>query len=216
MTDRPTTTSPDPQALGVVLIAGGAGEVGASVTERVAAAGGTPVVLDLRHPAPGVDAELVDLGRPRTAEAAARRAIERHGRLDALVTLLGADAPGPLRDVTGEQWDRVLQVTLLGTAAVVRAALPALHATRGRVVTVAAGREAPAERSASSAAAFGVIGFTRALAQESAGQIGVTCVLREHAGVTVGPDAVADAVMRGLASREPVAAELVVSPSIAA
>lgn len=208
--------APDPRTPGVVLLAGGAGAVGASLTERIAAAGGTPVVLDRRHPAHGVDAELVDLGRPRTAEAAVRRAIDRHGRLDGLVSLLAADAPGPLRDVTGEQWDRVLQVTLLGTAAVVRAALPALYASRGRVVTVAAGLEAPAERSAGSAAAFGVIGLTRALAQESAREIGVTCVLREHAGITVGPDAVSRTIVRALCGEGTAPGELVVSPSIAA
>lgn len=215
MTGAPAP-SPAERSLGVVLIAGGAGCVGTAVTGLVRAAGGTPVVLDSRHAPLEVDAELVDLGRTRTAEAAVRRAVERHGRLDAVVTAVGTDAPGGLADVAGERWDRVLHVNLLGTAAVLRAALPPLRETGGRVVTVAAGLEAPAERTASAAATFGVIGLTRALAEEAAGVVGVTCVLKEHAGLSVGADAVARAVVRALRRREADVRELVVKPSLAA
>ena len=174
------------------------------------------MVLDRRHAPRDVDNEVVDLGRSRTAEAAVRRAVERHGRLDGVVTTAGTDAPGALADVGGEQWDRVLQVNLLGTAAVIRAALPALRRTGGRVVTVAAGLDAAAERSARTAATFGVIGLTRALAEESAGDIGVTCVLNEQAGPHVSVDAVARAVLHALTRREPDVRELVVKPSVAA
>ena len=43
-------------------------------------------------------------------------------------------APPRTPSAPGAQWDHVVQVNLLGTAAVVRAALPA---SRGRIVTVA-------------------------------------------------------------------------------
>ena len=81
---------------------------------------------------------------------------------------------------------------------------------------VAAGLEAPAGRTASAAATFGVIGLTRALAEEAAGVVGVTCVLKEHAGLSVGADAVARAVVRALGRREADVRELVVGPSVAA
>jgi hypothetical protein len=61
-----------------------------------------------------------------------------------------------------------------------------------------------------------VIGLTRALAEEAAGVVGVTCVLREHAGLSVGADAVARAVVHVLPRSDPDVRELVVKPSIAA
>ncbi|MCC5580854.1 SDR family NAD(P)-dependent oxidoreductase [Microtetraspora sp. AC03309] len=60
----------------------------------------------------------------------------------------GIDACGRLDDVPAADWDRVIKVNLLGTAAVVRAALPYLD---GRVVTVAS---TPGLRAVSDATAF--------------------------------------------------------------
>jgi short-subunit dehydrogenase len=70
-------------------------------------------------------------------------------------------------------------VNLLGTVAVVRAALPALTASRGRVVTVAStlGLRAVSDATAYCASKFGVVGFTRALAAETQGTIGVTLLV---------------------------------------
>jgi NAD(P)-dependent dehydrogenase (short-subunit alcohol dehydrogenase family) len=164
---------------GVVLVTGGASGLGAAVAQGVAAAGGTPVVLDRAVPPFEVDHQLVDLARTRAAEAAVRRAAERHGSLDAVVTAAGIDRCGTLAEVPGEEWDRVIAVNLLGTAAVVRAALPWLTAARGRVVTVAStlGLRAVSDASAYCASKFGVVGFTRALAAETAGRIGVTLLV---------------------------------------
>src|SRR3954470_15164126 len=111
----------DPTALGTVLVTGGASGLGAAVADAVAAHGGTPVVLDLAEAADGVDAERVDLADTRAAEAAVRAAAERHGGFDAVVTAAGIDACGRLEDVDPEQWERVVTVNLLGTAAVARA-----------------------------------------------------------------------------------------------
>jgi NAD(P)-dependent dehydrogenase (short-subunit alcohol dehydrogenase family) len=68
---------------------------------------------------------------------------------------------------------------LVGTAAVVRAALPFLERSDGRVVTVAStlGLRAVSDATAYCASKFGVIGFTRALAAETAGRIGVTLLV---------------------------------------
>ena len=84
-----------------------------------------------------------------------------------------------MADVPGAAWDHVVQVNLLGTAAVVRAALPALQASRGRIVTVAStlGLRALSDASAYCASKFGVVGLTRALATELQGQVGVTLLL---------------------------------------
>ncbi len=168
--------SPEP---GTVLVTGGASGLGAAVADAVAGAGGTPVVLDLQAPADGLAHELVDLADTRAAEAAVRRVAEVHGGLDAVVTAAGIDASGRLEDVEAEAWERVIAVNLLGTSAVVRAALPALEAARGRVVTVAStlGLRALPDASAYCASKFGIVGFTRALALEAEGRFGVTLLV---------------------------------------
>ena len=108
--------------LGTVLVTGGSSGLGAAIVAAVGAEGGTPVVLDLQPPANGFAFRRVDLASPREAEAAVREVAEEHGGLDAVVTAAGTDACGKLDDVAGEDWDRVVKVNLLGTAAVVRAA----------------------------------------------------------------------------------------------
>jgi NAD(P)-dependent dehydrogenase (short-subunit alcohol dehydrogenase family) len=168
-----------PAELGTVLVTGGASGLGAAVAEAVASEGGTPVVLDLREPARGVAFEQVDLSRPREAEAAVRRVADSHGGLDAVVTAAGIDACGELGDVDPDAWDRVIAVNLLGTVAVVRAALPHLERSTGRVVTVAStlGVRALPAATAYCASKFGIVGFTRALAAETSGRVGVTMLI---------------------------------------
>ena len=162
-----------------VLVTGGASGLGAAVVEVVTAAGGTALVLDRVRPSQGADHEIVDLADARAAEQAVARLSERAGGLDAVVTCAGTDACGRLEDIPGEQWDKVVAVNLLGTVAVVRAALPELVARRGRVVTVAStlGLRALSDATAYCASKFGVVGFTRALAAETQGRLGVTLLV---------------------------------------
>jgi NAD(P)-dependent dehydrogenase (short-subunit alcohol dehydrogenase family) len=175
--DRPAGAGLRP--LGTVLVTGAASGLGAAVAEAIAAAGGTPVALDLNRPAGDVDHELVDLADTTAAEAAVAGVVERHGGVDAVVTAAGIDCCGRLDEVPAEAWERVVAVNLLGTAAVVRAALPSLRERRGRVVTVAStlGLRALSDATAYCASKFGVVGFTRALTLECAGEVGVTLLL---------------------------------------
>jgi NAD(P)-dependent dehydrogenase (short-subunit alcohol dehydrogenase family) len=165
--------------LGTVIVTGGASGLGAAVARGLAERGGTPVVLDVNGPREGFDHELVDLSRGRVAEGAVGRAAERHGGLDAVVTAAGVDSCGRIEDVDAEEWERVVAVNLIGTAAVVRAALPHLERASGRIVTVAStlGLRALSDATAYCASKFGVVGFSRALAAETAGRVGVTCLV---------------------------------------
>ncbi len=166
-------------SLGTVLVTGGASGLGGAVAAAVAREGGTPVVLDRQAPTTDHAWEEVDLSRPREAEAAVARAAEAHGGLDAVVTAAGTDACGDILDVDPDAWDRVVMVNLLGTAAVVRAALPHIERAQGRVVTVAStlGLRALPAATAYCASKFGVVGFTRALAAEMGDRIGVTLLI---------------------------------------
>src|SRR5262249_10182824 len=129
-----------------------------------------PAALD------GVEHHIVDLAEPRAAEAAVEEIARAHGGLLGVVTAAGTDACGPLASVPAEQWERVIAVNLVGTAAVIRAALPWLERSRGHVVTVAStlGLRALPDATAYCASKFGVVGFTRALAAELQGRVGVT------------------------------------------
>ncbi|GAB7046890.1 SDR family oxidoreductase [Catenuloplanes indicus JCM 9534] len=163
-----------------VIVTGGSSGLGAAVVDAVAKAGGRPLVIDRQAPADGVEWIECDLADTRAAEAATRELIERAGgSLDGVVTAAGFDVPGALRDVPGDVWDRIVMVDLLATAAVIRAALPALEASHGGVVTISStlGIKAVSDATAYCAAKFGVVGFTRALAAELAGTVGVTLVI---------------------------------------
>ncbi len=164
---------------GIVLISGGASGLGAAVAAGVAEAGGRPVVLDRREPASDVAFERVDLADTRAAEEVVRRVAERVGGLDAVVTCAALDVPSDFADLDGETWDRIVTVNLLGTAAVVRGALPYLERSRGRVVLIAStlGLRALPAATAYCASKFGVVGFARALALELAGHVGVTLLI---------------------------------------
>lgn len=162
----------------VVVVTGGASGMGRAVAEALRKAGTIVVVLDRR--APGGDAEhvAVDLADTAAAAAAVEAVLARHERLDAVITCAGIDVPGPLDGVDRQDWERVIAVNLLGTAAVVRAALPALKAAHGHVVTVSStlGHRAVGDATAYCASKFGVVGFTRALAAECRGEVAVTLV----------------------------------------
>ena len=179
--DRTPAETPDPGPLAdrPVVVTGGASGLGAAVAHRLAAAGARVTSLDLRPAGGGTVASVeVDLADGRATEEAVTRVAKEGDGLWAIVTCAGVDVPGRLDDVDAEIWERTVAVNLLGTAAVVRSALPWLRAVHGRVVTVAStlGHRAVSDATAYCASKFGVVGFTRALTAELRGEVGVTMV----------------------------------------
>ena len=173
-----------------VLVTGGSSGLGAAVVDAVTKAGGRPYVIDRQPPADGVPWVECDLADTRAAEAATREVIaQAGGSIDGVVTAAGMDVPGALADIPGETWDRIVTIDLLATAAVIRAAIPALKESHGNVVTIAStlGVKAVGDATAYCAAKFGVVGFTRALSART-GRAG-----RRHAGH---PGRHADQVLR--------------------
>ncbi|CAL9336433.1 putative oxidoreductase [Nocardiopsis dassonvillei] len=166
-------------SLGNTVITGGSSGLGAATVRAVRDAGGKPIVFDRRHPGEDLPFEQVDVAEREEVELAVRRVVERHGRIDAVVNAAGIDACGSLTEVSASEWERVLAVNLLGTAAVTRAALPHLRDSGGKVVNCAStlGVRAVGDATAYCASKFGVVGFTRALAAETAGQVGVTLLI---------------------------------------
>lgn len=166
----------DPRAW-TVVVTGGASGLGQAVVEALQTLGATAVVLDRDRPrADGVPHVEVDLASPAAAEDAVAQVLTEHLSISAVVTCAGIDVPGPLDAVPWSDWERVVAVNLIGTAAVVRAALPSLRERRGRVVTVAStlGHGAVGDATAYCASKWGVVGFTRALMVELRDEVGVT------------------------------------------
>ncbi|POX42200.1 short chain dehydrogenase [Streptomyces sp. Ru73] len=97
---------------------------------------------------------------------------ERHGRLDVVVNNAGLGGTADLVDMTDEQWDRVLDVTLNGTFRCTRAALRRMKAAGhgGVVVNNASvvGWRAQRGQAHYAAAKAGVMALTRCAAVEAA------------------------------------------------
>ncbi|GAA4524813.1 MULTISPECIES: SDR family oxidoreductase [Nonomuraea] len=162
-----------------VLITGGASGLGLATAEAVEKEGWRSFVVDVREPSQRFEHATADLADREQAERAVRELAERAGGLDAVVTAAGIDRCGRLEDVPADDWEQVVKVNLLGTASVVRAALPYLKRSRGRIVTCAStlGLRPLSDASAYSASKFGVVGLTRALAVELRGEVGVTLLV---------------------------------------
>src|SRR3954453_8707426 len=162
------------------LVTGGASGIGAATCRRLAAEGAHVAVTDLNLDGAGElaaeisgDAYELDV---RSTESIGK-AVEAIGAVDVLVNNAGYDEFGFFTQTDESLWDRVLAVNLRGVLAVTHAVLPGMQERqRGRIVNVAseAGRVGSHGSSAYSAAKGGVIGFTKAIARESA-RYGITC-----------------------------------------
>ncbi|HEY2603876.1 MAG TPA: SDR family oxidoreductase [Thermoleophilaceae bacterium] len=168
----------------IALVTGGAGGIGAATCRRLGAEGARVAVTDMNAAgAKDVAGELngmsyeLDVRDGKSIAAAVRAAEEELGPIDILVNNAGYDEFGFFVNTDEAMWDRVLGVNLRGVIAVTHAVLPGMQERRGgRIVNVAseAGRVGSSGSGIYSAAKAGVIGFTKAIARESA-RYGVTC-----------------------------------------
>lgn len=155
------------------LITGGGTGIGAAVARRLAG-DGFAVCVAGRRPGPlqalaaeiGGHAVVADVADPAGPAAAVAGAVERFGRLDALVCCAGTGAGGTVVEQTLERWDRVLATNLTGVFLTCQAALPHLIEARGAIVTVAslAGLRAAPASAAYGASKAGAIMLTQCIA----------------------------------------------------
>jgi len=164
-----------------VVVTGASRGLGAAIA-RLAAQLGANVVLNARSVG---DLEQIaqnirktggtaliaagDVSQPEECQAVVKQAIERFGRIDALVNNAGILEPlEPIASSTLDAWQQNLAVNLLGPIALTQVALPHLRENNGRVVNVSSGAalDPIAGAAAYSVAKAALNQFTQALAGE--------------------------------------------------
>ncbi|MEV6969487.1 SDR family oxidoreductase, partial [Hamadaea sp. NPDC051192] len=120
-----------------VLITGAAGTFGRLLCARFTAAGARVVGLDLASgTADGVQIHGCDLTDGDAAAAAVDRAVADLGGLDLLINNAGVGGPAPAEYAPSAAARQQLEVNLIAAWNTTAAAIPALEATRGRVIFV--------------------------------------------------------------------------------
>ncbi|RFU38077.1 SDR family oxidoreductase [Actinomadura logoneensis] len=131
----------------VTLITGGGTGIGAATARELIAAGRKVAVTGRRQDR--LDALAKDLGAPDDlltiagdaadygqVEAAVRATVERFGRLDAVVANAGHAKGRSVADSDPDDMREMVLTNVLGPAYLIRAALPELTRSRGRIVIV--------------------------------------------------------------------------------
>jgi NADP-dependent 3-hydroxy acid dehydrogenase YdfG len=113
-----------------------------------------------------------DVTQRDQVEALVERAVERFGRLDAVVTAAGVLHSSPLEQLDEATWDETMDVNVKGTYLVARAALPHLRASKGYLITLSSvsGQMGQAGGGAYNASKWAIRGLTQSVLQEVRGE----------------------------------------------
>ena len=158
-----------------MIITGAASGIGEATAKALRERGAQVVGLDLNA---ADDLIACDVTDQESVDKAVRAAVERLGGLDALVNCAGIGLPQSATERPGPDALRVIDVNLLGTWRVTVAALPALRASRGRVVNISSGLAhlAVPFATAYGASKRGVVGYSEQLRAEVGDEVTVTTV----------------------------------------
>ena len=192
------------------LVTGAASGIGAATARRLADEGALVVAADIDAAGAATVADDISglaVELDVTDAAAVRRqidhAVDRFGPIDILVNNAGSGQLALFLDTDESMWLDVLRVNLIGAMSCTHAVLGSMYARRrGSIVNVAseAGRTGAPGGTAYSAAKAGVLGFTKAIARESA-RYGV----RVNA---VAPGPIETPMLRGGAFDSPIGARI--------
>ncbi|MGZ5904604.1 MAG: SDR family NAD(P)-dependent oxidoreductase [Reyranella sp.] len=204
----------------VALVTGGAGlnGLGFATARMLASQGARVVILDLERADPaGAAARLgpqhvglvADVTDKASCERAAQAAVAKCGRIDILVNNAGITQPRKFVDITGADYDAVLDVSLRGTLYMCQAVLPTMRAAKsGSIVCISS---VSAQRGGGilggphySAAKAGVLGLARALAREAGiDGIRVNCVTPGLIATDINKGLIPDDRMQGILDQIP-------------
>lgn len=160
------------------LVTGASSGIGQAVA-RALAADGYGVVLAARSAdrleqlARELDGLAVptDVSRRDEVQALVEQAVERFGRLDAVVTAAGVFHSEPVEQLDEATFDETMGINVKGTYLVAQAALPHLRASKGYLITLASvsGTMGQQGGGAYNTSKWAVRGFTQSFLQEVRG-----------------------------------------------
>ena len=166
----------------VALVTGASRGIGRAIAHRLSEQGATVVAAARGDHAGATVQELTALGRRAEAvtldvtdAASVERLpgdiVERHGRLDIIVSNAGIARDQLLMRMKRDDWDAVLATNLTATFVLTQAAMrPMLKQRSGRIIAVSSvvGQMGNAGQTNYAASKAGLIGFAKALAREVA------------------------------------------------
>jgi NAD(P)-dependent dehydrogenase (short-subunit alcohol dehydrogenase family) len=165
------------------LITGAAQGVGLATAWHLAALGYRVILTDiqaldsqltqLRSDGRLAEGEIGDVSSEAFVQRLAERVHREHGALDVLVNNAGISLIAPAEDTSAAQWQRVMDINLLGPFLLCKyLGAQMLRRRSGSIVNVAsvAGLAAISHRSAYNASKHALIGLTRTLAAEWGGR----------------------------------------------
>jgi 3-oxoacyl-[acyl-carrier protein] reductase len=173
------------------LVTGAASGIGRAIALALARAGTDLYLVDIDEvklaatlreaQSLGVTAAggVCDLAQPAQISALINSVLSEWGKLDILVNNAGVAYYGATRDMTAEQWSRILAIDLLAPIQLVRELLPTLLARdEAHIVNVCSifGLVPMRKGAAYQTCKFGLVGLSAALRAEYGREIGVTAL----------------------------------------
>jgi 3-hydroxybutyrate dehydrogenase len=161
----------------VAVVTGAASGIGRAIAQRLETDGWSVLAVDLEPDESGPGSPLAaDLTTREGNRAAIETAVERFGRLDAVVANAGFQHVAPVAEFPEDRWDAMIALLLTSPFLLARAAWPALcESGEGRFVAIASAHALVASpfKSAYVSAKHGALGLVKTLALEGAGD-GIT------------------------------------------
>jgi 3-hydroxybutyrate dehydrogenase len=158
------------------LVTGTASGIGRAIAERLVSDGWDVLAVDLAPDENGPGTPFAaDLTTREGNRASVDAALERFGRLDALIPNAGFQHVSPVETFDEDRWDALVALLLTSPFLLARYAWPALRDTgNGRIVVVASvhGLVASPFKAGYVSAKHGVMGLVKTLALEGA-QVGI-------------------------------------------
>ncbi len=167
----------------VAVVTGASRGIGRAIALALAGRGATLAVTDvltdaseafageLREQGRTAHSWTLDVTETASIEAAVNGVLERFGRIDVLVNNAGIARDQLLMRMKREDWDLVLRLNLTGAFACTQAVLrPMLKQRSGRIISISSvvGQMGNAGQSNYAASKAGLIGFSKAVARETA------------------------------------------------
>lgn len=173
----------------VALVTGGNKGLGRAMARGLAQAGATIAISSrhenelksalneiLKNGKTEGESFVADLSKRDESARLAEQVLKRFGKVDILVNNAGSNIVAPIDQVKDDDWDYILELNLSSAMALTRALVPGMKERKwGRIIHISStfGHVSKEKRNVYSATKSGLLGMTRASAQD-VGPFGIT------------------------------------------